>query len=121
MSIAVSVPAGPAPIGEPLPIAVTVRNRDSRPALDVRICVRLPRGLGLARSGGATLRSGRVCWRIARLAPSACRTLRITAHVSCVRARRTVITTVPGDNVRDRTARIRLRIACAAQLPRYTG
>jgi hypothetical protein len=58
VSIAVSVPAGPAPVGEPLPIAVTVRNRGSRPALDVRTCVRLPRGLGLARSGGATLRNG---------------------------------------------------------------
>jgi hypothetical protein len=43
---------------QPLPIAVTVRNRGSRPALDVRTCVRLPRGLGLARSGGATLRNG---------------------------------------------------------------
>jgi hypothetical protein len=58
VSIAVSVPAGPAPVGEPLPIAVSVRNRGSRPALDVRTCVRLPRGLGLARSGGATLRNG---------------------------------------------------------------
>jgi uncharacterized repeat protein (TIGR01451 family) len=121
LGIVVSVPAGPAPVGEPLPIAVTVRNRGTRPAVGFTVCQRLPRGLGVARRGGATLRNGRVCWRIARLLPGARRTLRITAHVSCVRARRTVITTVRGDNVRDRTARIRLRIACAAQLPRYTG
>lgn len=78
VSIAVSVLAGPAPVGEPLPIAVTVRNRGSRPALDVRTCVRLPRGLGLARSGGRDAAQRRVCWRIARLAPRARRFLRIT-------------------------------------------
>ena len=100
VSLEVSVPADPVPAGTSVPIAVTVRNRGTRPALGFRVCQRLPRGLGVARRGGATLRDGRVCWRIDRLAPGARRTLRITAHVSCVRARRTVVTTVRGGNVR---------------------
>ena len=66
-------------------LAVSVRNRGSRPALDVRTCVRLPRpGSGPERRRDAAQR--RVCWRIAWLAPRARRILPITAHVSCVRA-----------------------------------
>ena len=121
VSLDVSVSADPVPAGTSLPIAVTVRNRGTRPALGLRVCQRLPRGLGLLRRGGATPRDGRICWRIDRLAPGARRTLRITAHVTCVRARRTVVTTVRGSNVRARTARTRLQIACIAQRPRYTG
>ena len=121
VSLAVKVPDTTPAAGAVLPITVTVRNRGTRPALGFRVCQRLPRGLGLLRRGGSTLRDGRVCWRIDRLAPGARRTLRITAHLSCVRARRTVITTLRGSNVRSRTARSRLRITCTAQLPRYTG
>ncbi len=121
LSLAVSVPDTTPAAGAVLPIAVTVRNRGPRPALGFTVCQRLPRGLGVARHGGATLRNGRACWRIARLAPGARRTRGSRRTSSCVRARRTVVTTVRGDNVRRRTSRLRVRIACATQPPRFTG
>ena len=121
LSLAVSVGKNPAPAGEHVPVTVTVRNTGRRPALGFNVCKRLPPGLGVAQRGGARLRNGRLCWRISRLAPRARRTLRVMARVSCVRGRRTVVATVRGGNVRARTARLRLRIACAPQVPRYTG
>ena len=121
LAVDVRAPAGVRAAGEEVPITLAVRNRGSRPAVGVSICGRLPRGIGVVRRGGARVRDGRLCWRIARLAPGARRTVRVRAHLSCVPGQRTVVARVRADNASGRTTRARLRIACSGLQPRFTG
>jgi hypothetical protein len=110
--------------GRATTIDITAVTRGRRPARDASVCVRVPRRLSVRKPAGATLRNGRLCWRIARLAPGRRRTLHLRATAQDVTRARTVVLRieVQGAGVRTRRARVALRIVPApAPPPPVTG
>ena len=84
--------------------AIRVSNAGRRVARNLRICDRLPPGLSYAGLGGARLRGGQACWRVAALAPGRGRVFVLGARASSV-SRPTQVTnmaTVSGSNFRSR-------------------
>lgn len=67
--------------GRTLKYRLTVRNSGKGEAVDVRICDVLPRGLTLVTRGKGTLRGGKLCWTVKRLAPGASVTRSFTARI----------------------------------------
>ena len=105
--------------GDPTTITVKVRTRGRRPARNASVCIRAPEHLRTKRPAGATLRNGRLCWRIARLAGGRSRTFLVRAaarQAPCARTAAVEID-VRGVGVRPRNARVLLRIRCAAARP----
>ena len=106
--------------GRATTIDITAVTRGRRPARNASVCVRVPKRLSIRKPAGATLRNGRLCWRIARLAPGRRRTflLRATAREApCARTAALGID-VQGVGVRTRRARVLLRIRSAGPPPR---
>jgi uncharacterized repeat protein (TIGR01451 family) len=58
---------------------LTLRNRGANPALSVRVCDRLPKGLTLRSAAGARVKGRTACWTIARLAGHASRKFTVNA------------------------------------------
>jgi hypothetical protein len=126
-SVTVTATADPPVVtpGNQTTITVRVVTRSRRPARNASVCVRVPGHLTIRKPAGATLRNGRLCWRIARLARGQSRTfvLHATARqvTPCVRTTPIAID-VRGTAVRARRDRVVLRIRCAAvRPPRFTG
>ena len=68
--------------GGALRYTLTVRNRGANPALNVRVCDRLPFGLTLASAPQATVKGPTTCWTIARLASHASRTFSLNVRAA---------------------------------------
>ena len=62
--------------------SLTVRNRGANPALNVRVCDRLPFGLTLRSAPQATVKGPTTCWTIARLASHASRTFSLNVRAA---------------------------------------
>ena len=62
--------------------SLTVRNRGANPALNVRVCDRLPFGLTLKSAPQATVKGPTTCWTIARLASHASRTFSLNVRAA---------------------------------------
>jgi uncharacterized repeat protein (TIGR01451 family) len=68
--------------------AVTVRNPGPGTVRNVRVCDRLPKGVGLISARGSRRAGGSVCWSIARLPRGAAKTYRVVIGVPRMTARR---------------------------------
>ena len=92
---------------------ISVRNRGAAAARSLRVCDRLGAGLAFVTRPGSTLRDGRACWTIRRLARGAERNFRVTAQTLAAGSARRVtnVVSVRGANVAGRTARARVRVA----------
>jgi uncharacterized repeat protein (TIGR01451 family) len=108
--------------GEAISIVTTIKTRKRRPARRTHVCVRIPNGLVVLRRGGASLRDGRACWRIRRIAGNRSRRFRLQLRaVGLDRPRRVTLTgTVTGPYVRDSRAQVSV-LVLPAQAPPVTG
>ena len=125
-TIGLSASAQPAAItaGDPTTISIKAVTRGRRTARNATICVRMPKTLNITRPTGATLRRGRLCWRISRLATGKRRAFHLRAVAPPGQYSRTVILdiTVTGRGIRTHRVRLALHIRPgAATPPRFTG
>ncbi len=92
-------------------LRVTADRRGTATATDVRLCDTLPKRLTLVGKAGGTLRNGRLCWTIKRLAPGQTVTKRFTVRVDRdAPAGRIVNTATVVDQDRTRTAKRTVRV-----------
>ena len=105
-------------------IVVTAARRAAT-AHGVRVCDTPGVGLRLrSASRGGVLRGGRACWRIAKLAPGARRTLRVIARVMARSGTVRNAARARGANVRRGASLLsiaRVRVARTAPSPSFTG
>jgi uncharacterized repeat protein (TIGR01451 family) len=98
--------------GRTVTYVIGVRSGGTGTARDLLVCDRLPSTMSYASLGGATLRNGRACWRIAALAPGTRRTFRLTARAatdaSSTRAPNVAMVAGAGVRVRVATAVVRI-------------
>jgi uncharacterized repeat protein (TIGR01451 family) len=108
--------------GESLVYRMRVRNRGRATRRGISVCDRIPGHLQVLDRGGASLRRGVACWRIARLAAGRSRTLRLVVRAGPVRhaTRVTNVATLRhAGRVRRARARVRvLPLARCATRPR---
>jgi hypothetical protein len=106
-------------------IVLKVRNPSGVPLRTVRVCAGLPAGLAYRGSRPrARLRRGRFCWTVARLAPRATVSRRLTVRTLCsARARLTIRAGADGPTIRTVAARrtVRVRGVCRPQPGGVTG
>jgi uncharacterized repeat protein (TIGR01451 family) len=98
--------------GSATTITITAVTHSRRPAHNASVCVRVPSGVTIPKPGAATLRHGRLCRPIARLAKGQHRVFHLRAVAQPTAHAHTVIlqVTVHGDGVHTRHARLALRI-----------
>ena len=125
-TIGLGASAQPAVItaGDATTISIKAVTRGRRTAHNATICVRLPKTLNITRPTGATLRRGRLCWRISQLATGRRRAFHLRAVAPPGQYSRTVVVdiTVTGRGIHTRRVRLALHIRPgAATPPRFTG
>ena len=107
------------PAGGVIAYRITVRNRGTADARNLRVCDRLDPGLALVSRPGAKLRNGQACWTIRQLARGRSRTLRLTARALNASSGRLASNRVrvTGTNVGARTATARVRVRAGRGRP----
>ncbi len=122
VSVAVDTTSKRVKPDEVIGVVTTVKTRKRRPARATQVCVRVPDGLAIVSVGGASIRDGRACWRVRRIAGNRSRRFRLQLRATGLdRPRRVTLTAaVTGPYVRDSRARVSV-LVLPAQAPDVTG